>query len=158
MCKMKNTYILDLFTNDDSGAITFNVANSLPQLMNTPCKIVVKQAQTELIKTNAVPTTYDIDKYIYLRVVHNINIQSGTNVQGFSNSNTLCFFDTFKARDTSLPATLTKRSVLGTTEIKNKLSAPCGLPAVLILNRWAGTLNLLSTMPTDGIKDTPYLL
>ena len=51
MCKLSNTYILDLADNG-GGAITFNVANSLPQLMNQPCKIVVKQIQS-LMKTAA---------------------------------------------------------------------------------------------------------
>ena len=159
MCKLSNTYILDMFTSDDSGAITFNVANSLPQIMNTPCKILVKSVQTELIKVTsaATPVTYDIDKYNFLRVAHNMNIQSGSNYTGFSNSSTLCFFDTFKARETSVPAGTTKRVILGSTDIQNTLFAPNGLPSILILNRRGATANLLSYVPTDGIVDTPYL-
>ena len=42
MCKLANVVVLDLYDNTSTGGIEFNVANSLPQLMNVPCKIVVK--------------------------------------------------------------------------------------------------------------------
>ena len=98
MCRLSNLYVLDLWDNDGAGGITFNVANSLPQLMNQPCKIVVKQVQSELVDSTAA-TPISIDDLIYFRVVHNMNVQSGTNLSGFSNSNILCLFDTYKGRN-----------------------------------------------------------
>ena len=138
MCKLSNLYVLDLFDNND-GNIVFNVANSVPKLMNKPCKIKVKQIQTEL-KDNAVDPTADIGSVIYLRVIHNINIQSGTNKNGFSNSNTLAFIDNFQVR------TIDTNHMVGFTSTECTLYAPNGLPAILKLNR----------MGTD-IVDNPLL-
>ena len=42
----------------------------------------------------------------YLRSIHNINIQSGSNKSGFTNSNTLAFIDSFQARTISTFSTL----------------------------------------------------
>ena len=78
MCKLSNTYILDLADNG-GGAITFNVANSLPQLMHTPCKIVVKQIQTELKDD-----TVDINASLYLRVIHKTNTIINENCSKYS--------------------------------------------------------------------------
>jgi len=143
MCRLSNLYILDLWDNDGAGGITFNTANSLPQLMNQPCKIVVKQLQSELVDAGeqapvVIPAS-SIDIYTYFRVVHNMNIQSGTNLVGFSNSNILCFFDTYKSRRTfAADATLTNNAT-GTTETDCTLFAPNGLPAILTLQRWGAT-------------------
>lgn len=124
MCKMKNVFILDLFDNTSIGGIEFNVANSLPMLMNTPCKIVVRQLTTELHDN-----TPDINNANYLRVVHNINIQSGSNKSGFSNSNTLAFIDSFQVR------TIDAQHMIGFTSANCVLYAPNGLPALLTLNK-----------------------
>ena len=144
MCRLSNLYILDLWDNDGLGGITFNTANSLPQLMNQPCKIVVKQLQSELVDAGdntvqPVISPSSIDIFTYFRVVHNMNIQSGTNLVGFSNSNILCFFDTYKSRRTfAADATLTNNAT-GTTETDCTLFAPNGLPAILKLQRWGAT-------------------
>jgi hypothetical protein len=128
MCKLSNLYVLDLFDKTvDNGSIVFNVANSLPQLMNTPCKIVVKQIQTELKDD-----TVDINASLYLRVIHNIIIQSGSNLSGFSSSNTLAFIDSFQAR------TINNLQITGFTTAECKLFAPAGLPAILTLRRASG--------------------
>jgi len=134
MCKLSNTYILDLADNG-GGAITFNVANSLPQLMNQPCKIVVKQIQS-LMKTAAsvaLAIPIDLTTAIYLRIVHNINIQSGSNYPGFSNSNILSFIDVSQMRDYTSSTAST--DTIGFTISENKLFCPNGLPAILTLNR-----------------------
>ena len=123
MCKLSNLYVLDLFDNDN-GAITFNTANSLPKLMNQPCKIVVKQITTEL--KDGVD---DISDEFNLRVIHNMNIQSGSN-NGSSNSNVLAFIDSFQARNY-----ISTTHTLGFTTAECKLFAPNGLPNILILQR-----------------------
>lgn len=125
MCKLSNLYVLDLYDNTATGGIEFNVANSIPSLMNTPCKIIVKQIQTELQDSGG-----DINAANYLRIIHNINIQSGSNKSGFTNSNTLAFIDSFQARTTST------NHIMGFTTAENKLFAPNGLPAVLSLKRY----------------------
>ena len=145
MCKLSNMYVLDLWDNDGAGGITFNVANSLPQLMNQPCKIVVKQVQSELVDSTAT-FPISIDNLIYFRVVHNMNVQSGTNLYGFSNSNILCFFDTYKGRKTFNENGNLTGHVTGTTESDCTLFAPNGLPNILTLQRW-GALN------QDNIQD-----
>ena len=144
MCKLSNMYVVDLYNESVNGTITFNVANSLPQLMNQPCKIIVKQVQSQILYGTA--TLEDI---LNFRVVHNINIQSGTNYPGFSNSNTLCFLDTYKIRQT----TVTNHTT-ATTETECMLYAPMGLPAILNLNRW-GSLN--SAGAADSGKDNASL-
>ena len=164
MCKLSNLYVLDLWSNNVSGDITFNVANSLPQLMNQPCKIKVKQVQSELVDAGlatvvgppeVVTNPSSIDKYLYLRVVHNMNIQSGSNREGFSNSNILCLFDTYKGRQTFIAgaafgdATSLSNAATGTTETDCTLFAPNGLPAILTLQRW-GTDN---TTLVDAQRD-----
>lgn len=128
MCRLSNLFVVDLFDKtSDNGSIVFNVANSLPQLMNQPCKIVVKQIQTELKDD-----TVDINASLYLRVIHNINIQSGSNLSGFSSSNTLAFIDSFQAR------TINNLQTTGFTTAECKLFAPAGLPAILTLQRASG--------------------
>ena len=127
MCKLSNLYVLDLFDNTDTGGIEFNIANSVPRLMNAPCKIVVKQIQSELRDG-----TPDINNITHLRVIHNINIQSGTNWPGFSNSNVLAFIDNFQVR------TVDATHMTGFSSTECILYAPNGLPAILTLNR-AGT-------------------
>ena len=74
MCKLSNLYILDLADNDGNGGITFNVANSLPKLMNQPCKIVVKEIQSRMKTPESLIETISKDLTIanYLRIVHNI--------------------------------------------------------------------------------------
>mgnify|MGYP000066633704 CR=1 FL=1 len=147
MCKLSNFYVVDLFDKTaDNGSIVFNVANSLPQLMNTPCKIVVKQVQTAILFPG---TGGNIDDILNFRVVHNMNIQSGTNYPNFSNSNTLCFLDTYKIRETSGVSHTT-----GMTETECMLYAPNGLPSILNLNRW-GTANAAGS--TDSSKDNSLL-
>ena len=144
MCKLSNLYVVDLFENTATGGIEWNVANSLPQLMNNKCKIVVKQVVSEFEDT-----VEDIANLIYLRVVHNINIQSGSNYSGFSNSNILCFFDTFKVREPSASV------ATATTDTECILFAPNGLPAILNLNRF-GKQNT-SVSPIDSNCDKPSL-
>ena len=137
MCRLSNLFILDLFDKtSDNGSIVFNVANSLPQLMNTPCKIVVKQIQTELKDD-----TVDINASLYLRVIHNINIQSGSNLSGFSSSNTLAFIDSFQAR------AINNLQTTGFTTAECKLYAPNGLPAILTLQRTSGQNMLIIDDP-----------
>ena len=137
MCRLSNLYVLDLFDKTvNNGSIVFNVANSIPRLMNNPCKIVVKQIQTE-IKDD----TVDIGSSLYLRVIHNINIQSGTNYPGFSNSNTLAFIDSFQAR------TINNLQTTGFTTAECKLYAPNGLPAILTLQRASGQNMLIIDDP-----------
>ena len=144
MCKLSNMYVVDLYNESVGGTITFNVANSLPQLMNQPCKIIVKQIQSQILYGTAT-----LEDVLNFRVVHNINIQSGTNYPGFSNSNTLCFLDTYKIRET----TVTNHTT-ATTETECMLYAPMGLPAILNLNRW-GSLN--SAGAVDSGKDNASL-
>ena len=127
MCRLSNLYVLDLYDNTATGGIEFNVANSIPSLMNAPCKIVVKQIQSDL--RNGTP---DISNTTHLRVIHNINIQSGTNWPGFSNSNVLAFIDNFQVR------TVDATHMTGFSSTECILYAPNGLPAILTLNR-AGT-------------------
>ena len=146
MCRLTNLFVVDLYNEAVNGTITFNVANSLPQLMNQPCKIVVKQVQSSIIFPG---TGGNIDDILNFRVVHNMNIQSGTNYPGFSNSNTLCFLDTYKIRTTSTAAHTT-----ATTETECVLYAPNGLPAILNLNRW-GTANAAAS--NDSSKDNALL-
>lgn len=135
MCKLKNLYCLDLFDTTSTGGIEFNVANSLPQLMNQPCKIVVKQIQTEL--HNGTP---DINAQVHLRVLHNINIQSGTNWPGFSNSNVLAFIDSFQAR------VVDGQHTTGFTTTECTLYAPNGLPAILSLNRAGPSMTFIDNV------------
>ena len=138
MCRLSNLFVVDLFDKtSDNGSIVFNVANSLPKLMNTPCKLVVKQIQTELKDD-----TVDINASLYLRVTHNINIQSGSNYSGFSSSNTLAFIDSFQAR------TINNLQTTGFTTAECKLYAPNGLPAILILKRTSGQNMLIIDDPT----------
>ena len=125
MCKLSNLYVIDLYSENVNGGIIFNVANSLPQLMNQPCKIVVKQIQSAIIFPG---TGGNIDDLLNFRVVHNINIQSGTNYPGFSNSNTLCFFDTYKIRATSAAAHTT-----ASTDTECILYAPNGILIQVVL-------------------------
>lgn len=160
MCKLSNMYVVDLFNNTTTGGIEWNVANTTPKLMNNPCKIVVKQIQSEL-KDNA---GGNISALVNLRVVHNINIQSGTNYAGFSNSNTLAFIDSFQARSTddSLVSTIVigvttttpAVNITGFTSCENILYAPNGLPAILTLNRYGGTN---ATPPVDDKRDNVNL-
>ena len=145
MCKLSNLFVVDLYNENVNGSITFNVANSLPQLMNQPCKIVVKQVQSQILDR-----TFTLEDLLNFRVVHNINIQSGTNYLGFSNSNTLCFLDTYKIR-----ATTVANHTTATTETECMLYAPNGLPAILSLNRWGSSNG--GANPGDVSKDTPYL-
>jgi len=128
MCKLSNMYVVDLFMNTTSGGIEWNVANANPKLMNNPCKIIVRQIQTEL-EDNPI----DISTYVNLRVIHNINIQSGSN-DGRTNSNVLALIDTFQAR-----ATISSTHQTGFTSADCILFAPNGLPAILNLNRYGGT-------------------
>ena len=155
MCKLSNLYVLDLFDNDGAGGITFNVANSLPQLMNHPCKIVVKQVQGEFVDTSAPAIT--IDNFVYFRVVHNMNIQSGTNNAGFSNSNILCFFDTYKSRLAFKSDGTASGHAVSITDTNCILFAPNGLPAILNLNRWATTNVTFPTIPVDSKVDSSQL-
>ena len=122
MCRLSNLYVVDLF--DSNGFIEWNVANAVPRLMNNPCKIIVKQITTELKDG-----TDDISDEFNLRVVHNMNIQSGCN-NGQSNSNVLAFIDSFQARNY-----ISTTHTLGFTTAECKLYAPMGLPAVLVLQR-----------------------
>jgi len=141
MCRLSNLYVIDLFKNTASGGIEWNVANSNPKLMNNPCKIVVRQIQTEL-KDDPV----DISSVVALRVIHNINIQSGCN-NGSSNSNTLAFIDSFQARDT-----ISTTNMTGFTSADCVLFAPNGLPNILTLNR-AGIVIDPSVLPDDIVDD-----
>ena len=144
MCKLSNLYVVDLFNNVSSGGIELNVANSIPKLMNQPCKIVVRQIQTEMKDSPD-----DLSTILNLRVIHNINIQSGSNVFG-SNSNILAFIDTYQARNT-----ISTTHMIGFTSADCVLFAPNGLPAILTLNR-AGIVVVPSLLP-DGIVDDPLL-
>ena len=144
MCRLSNLYVIDLFKNTASGGIEWNVANSNPKLMNNPCKIVVRQIQTEL-KDDPV----DISTVLALRVIHNINIQSGSN-NGRSNSNILAYIDTFQARNI-----VSTTNMIGFTSADCVLFAPNGLPAILTLNR-AGIIINPNILP-DGIVDEVVL-
>ena len=144
MCRLSNLYVIDLLTNTASGGIEWNVANSNPKLMNNPCKIVVRQIQTEL-KDDPV----DISTVLALRVIHNINIQSGSN-NGRSNSNILAYIDTFQARNI-----VSTTNMIGFTSADCVLFAPNGLPAILTLNR-AGIIINPNILP-DGIVDEVVL-
>ena len=95
--------------------------------MNNPCKIIVKQITSEL--KDGVD---DISDEFNLRVIHNMNIQSGSN-NGSSNSNVLAFIDNFQVRN------YTGSSLIGFTTTECKLFAPSGLPAILILQRESST-------------------
>ena len=145
MCKLSNMYVVDLYSNTTAGGIEWNVANSTPKLMNNPCKIIVRQIQTEL-KDNPV----DISTVLDLRVIHNMNIQSGSNFRT-TNSNVLAFIDTFKARNTIASSHMT-----GFTSADCILFAPNGLPNILNLNR-AGVVVAPAILP-DGIVDDASLL
>ena len=144
MCKLSNLYVVDLFSNTSTGGIAWNVANATPKLMNIPCKIIVRQIQTEL-KDNAI----DISTVVDLRVIHNMNIQSGSNDNG-TNSNVLAFIDTFQARNT-----ISTTNITGFTSADCVLFAPNGLPNILTLNR-AGIVLAPSLLP-DGIVDNDSL-
>jgi hypothetical protein len=117
-------YVVDLFSNTTTGGIEWNVANATPKLMNNPCKIMVKQLTTELKDG-----TVDISDEFNLRVIHNMNIQSGSN-NGSSNSNVLAFIDSFQVRNY-----IASTHTLGFTTADCKLYAPNGLPNILLLNR-----------------------
>ena len=145
MCRLSNLFVIDLFSNTATGGIEWNVANSTPKLMNNPCKIIVRQIQTEL-KDNPV----DISTVLDLRVIHNMNIQSGSN-NSRSNSNVLAFIDTFQARNTIASSHMT-----GFTSADCVLYAPNGLPNILTLNR-AGVVVTPSVLP-DGIVDDDTLI
>jgi len=126
MCKLSNLYVVDLFNNTAIGGIEWNVVNSLPQLMNNKCKIVVKQVVSQTKSSSSV----DITLNNYVRIIHNMNINSGcNNFNGNSNSNTLCFLDSFAVR------TINANFITATTSTNLTLYAPNGLPAVLTLNR-----------------------
>jgi hypothetical protein len=167
MCKLSNLYVVDLFDSTSTGGIEWNVANVLPKLMYNKCKIVVKQIQTELKDTVSVPNV-DISTVSYLRVIHNINIQSGSNGAS-SNSNILANINTFQARNTSTTtttytnnvtptantSTTNATNIIGYTETNCILYAPNGLPPILKLNR-AGIVTLPTILP-DGIVDAGTL-
>ena len=135
MCKLSNLYVLDLYKNTTAGGIEFNVANSLPKLMNTACKIVVKQIQT----VSHVSGSADLSDIPNLRVIHNINVQSGSNLSGFSSSNTLAFIDSFQQRSNTFG--LSPINIYGFTSNECNLFAPNGLPAILTLNKVGNTGN-----------------
>lgn len=149
MCKLSNLYVLDLFSNTSTGAIEFNVANSLPRLLNAPCKLIVKQMQIELRDTTASPTP-NYSTYVNLRVVHNMITQSGTNnFNGSNTSNVLSFINNFSIRENSSPAHL-----MSYTETDLKMFLPNGLPSVLVLNK-RGAPNPATTgqAPVDELCD-----
>jgi len=158
MCKLSNLYVVDLFNNTAIGGIEWNVVNSLPQLMNNKCKIVVKQVVSQTKSSSSV----DITLNNYVRIIHNMNINSGcNNFNGNSNSNTLCFLDSFAVRtihnmninsgcnnfngnsnsntlcflDSFAVRTINANFITATTSTNLTLYAPNGLPAVLTLNR-----------------------
>ena len=145
MCKLSNLYVVDLFSNTSTGGIAWNAANATPKLMNIPCKIIVRQIQTEL-KDNAI----DISTVVDLRVIHNMNIQSGSN-DNRTNSNVLAFIDTFQARNT-----ISTTNITGFTSADCVFFAPNGLPNILTLNR-AGIVVAPSLLP-DGIVDESWYL
>ena len=149
MCKLSNLFVVDLYDSTASGGIEWNVMNSAPRLMNNPCKIVVKQITTELKDTASSPSA-DISTVLYLRVIHNINIQSGSNGPS-TNSNVLAFIDSFQARNT-----LSTTNMTGFTTADCILYAPAGLPAILKLNR-AGVVTNPSIV-ADAIVDAATLM
>jgi hypothetical protein len=126
MCKLKNLYVVDLVTNNTAGGIDWNVSNSIPKLLYNPCKIIVKQMQTEIKDISG-----DISDKIGLRVIHNMNIQSGYN-NGSPNSNILAYIDTYQIRNY-----ISTTNMIGFTSADCILYAPTGLPPVLSLQRMA---------------------
>jgi hypothetical protein len=127
MCKLSNLYVLDLFSNTSTGAIEFNVANSLPKLLNAPCKLIVKQMQIELHHG----ASLDFTGYVNLRVVHNMITQSGTNnFNGSNTSNVLSFINNFSIRNNP-----DAQHQMSYSETDLKMFLPNGLPSVLLLNR-----------------------
>jgi hypothetical protein len=135
MCKLSNLYVLDLYKNATLGGIEYYVANSCPKLMNTPCKIVVKTIQV----VAKVVGSADLSQIPNLRVIHNINVQSGSNLSGFSSSNTLAFIDSFQQRSDTFG--VTPINIYGFTSTECTLYAPMGLPAILTLNKIGNTGN-----------------
>ena len=136
MCKLSNMYVVDLVNNNTAGGIEWIVANSLPQLMNQPCKIIVRQMQTEIKDISG-----DISDEIGLRVIHNMNIQSGYNYNS-SNSNILAYIDTYQIRNY-----ISSTHMIGFTSADCILFAPAGLPAILTLQR----------MSNSGLVDSLFL-
>ena len=149
MCKLSNLYVLDLFSDISSGAIEFNVANSLPRLLNAPCKLIVKQMQIELHDTTA-DVHPDYSTYVNLRVVHNMITQSGTNnFNGSNTSNVLSFINNYAVRPNTNGAHL-----LSYTETDLKMYLPNGLPSVLVLNkRGAPNPATAGQAPVDELCD-----
>ena len=148
MCKLSNLYVLDLFSNTSTGGIEFNVANSLPRLLNAPCKLIVKQMQIELRDTTASPTP-NYSTYVNLRVVHNMITQSGTNnFNGSNTSNVLSFIDNYAIRENPTDHPMSYN------ETDLKMYLPNGLPSLLVLNkRGAPNPTVVNGLPVDELCD-----
>lgn len=149
MCKLSNLYVLDLFSNTSTGGIEFNVANSLPRLLNAPCKLIVKQMQIELYDTTSPAPVPDYSTYVNLRVVHNMITQSGTNdFNGSNTSNVLSFINNYAIRNNGA------NHKMSYTETDLKMYLPNGLPSVLVLNK-RGAINPTTSgqAPVDILCD-----
>lgn len=126
MCKSK-VYNIDLFMNTASGGIDWEVQTYMPQLMNKPLKIIVRQISSEFEDS---PT--DNSTLVYYRIVHNLNVLGACNNFNYGlNSTVLSLFDMYAVR-----ATIGTTHQQGTSFPNNILICPNGLPSILTLQRF----------------------
>jgi len=126
LCECNKKITVDLFSNQDTGAIVWDVLRIAPQLTKRPLKLRLLQLQSEF-KDNA----DDNSTLIFYRVIHNIMVNGFCNdFLGLTNSNVLTFFDSFSVRNT-----ISTTNSQGFSNNDISLYCPSGLPNTLILNR-----------------------
>lgn len=124
MCKTQNLYVLHLGINTASGGIEWETSKFSPQLIDVPCKIVIKQILTEISDSVA----HDITGALQFRVIHNIKTNAFSNFLT-GTSNTLGFIDAYSIKNNGTNINI------GYTSTTLQLYAPNGLPSFLTLNR-----------------------
>jgi len=140
LCECNKKITVDLFSDQSTGAIVWDVLRIAPQLTKRPLKLRVLQLQSEFEDTPD-----DNSLLLYYRVIHNIMVTGFCNdFTGLTNSNVLTFFDSFSVRNT-----ISTTHSQGFSNNDISLYCPSGLPNSLILNR-RGTN---STTGVDSIVD-----
>jgi hypothetical protein len=126
LCECNKKITVDLFSNQDTGAIVWDVLRIAPQLTKRPLKLRLLQLQSEF-KDDA----DDNSTLIFYRVIHNIMVSGFCNdFLGLTNSNVLTFFDSYSVR-----STIAASHKQGFSNNDISLYCPSGLPNTLILNR-----------------------
>jgi len=148
MCKSK-VYNVDLFMNTSLGGITWDVQTYMPQMINKPLKIVVKQISMEFKESPD-----DNSVLVYYRIVHNLNILGACNLFNNNNNSTvLSLIDMYSVR-TSVSTTIGGDiNKIGSFSPNNILICPNGLPSIMTLQRFGAP----NDTGVDARQDNPLL-